>query len=89
MAVGRIFDAELHVFEELGIPQRLKIAPQRLFVVGIALAAEDAGFQGVAADAAVADKDDAIDYRAGLLGRRLLKRRDGGGTRNFCGITGI
>src|SRR5260370_24636605 len=72
-AVGRIFDAELHVFEELGIPQRLKIAPQRLFVVGIALAAEDAGFQRVAAYATLADKDDAIDYRTGLLRRRLLK----------------
>src|ERR1700730_12883015 len=72
--VGRILDAELHIFEKLRIPERLKIAAQSFFVVGIAVAAEDAGFQRIGADAAVTCKEDAIDYRSGGLGRRLLER---------------
>ena len=42
--VGRVFDAELYVFEKLRVPESLKIAPEGFFVVGIAFAAEDAGF---------------------------------------------
>ena len=43
-AVGRIFHAEFYVFEKLGIPESLEIAAQSFFVVGVAFAAEDAGF---------------------------------------------
>ena len=59
--VGGIFDAQLHILKKLGIPQRLKIAPQGLFVIGVAFAAEDARFQGVTADSPVAEKFDALD----------------------------
>src|SRR5260221_7666144 len=61
---GGILDAQFHVFEELGIPKRLEVAPESLFIVGIAVAAEDAGFQGVCTDAAgpsvLLSVDDAI-----------------------------
>ena len=40
--VGRIFDAQLYVFEKLRVPESLKIAAKSFFVVGIAFAAEDA-----------------------------------------------
>ena len=46
-AIGGVFDPELDVFEELRVPERLKIAAQSLFVVGIAVAGEDAGLQSV------------------------------------------
>src|SRR6266436_6612890 len=71
---GRVFDAELHVLEELCVPQSLEIAAQRFFVVRIALAAEDARFQRVAADAAVAEKLDAVNDKL-LRGSRLRIRR--------------
>ena len=75
-AIGRIFHAELYVLEELRVPQRLKIAPQGLFIVDITIAAEDARLQRVATHAAVADKFDAIDDKL------LLLR---GGLRICCG----
>src|SRR6266496_1664684 len=71
---GRVFDAELHVLEELRVPQGLEIATQRFFVVRIALAAEDARFQRVAADAAVAEKLDAVNDKLLLHGSRLRIR---------------
>ena len=66
-AVGRIFDAELYVFEKLRVPEGLKIAAQSFFVVWVAFAGEDARFQGVAANAAIADEDDAIDDGGRIL----------------------
>ncbi len=60
-AIGRIFYSELYVLEELRVPQRLKIAAQRLFIVDIAVAAEDARFQRVAAHAAISDEVDALN----------------------------
>src|SRR5271165_7321639 len=60
-AVRGIFHAKLHVFEKLRVPQSLEIAAQGLFVVDVAFTAEDAGFEGVAANAAVADEVDAVD----------------------------
>ena len=65
--VGRIFDAKLYVFEILGVPESLKIAAKSFFIVGVAFAAEDAGLESVAANAAIAEEDDAIDD-----GRRIL-----------------
>ena len=69
-----VLDAQLDVFEELGVPQGLKIAPQRLFTVGIADAAENSGFQCVAADPAIADKVDPLD-RDRLRSLRVQKAR--------------
>src|SRR6267142_1452914 len=43
-AIGRIFDAQLHVFKELRVPQGLKITAQRLFIVRIAIATENSRF---------------------------------------------
>ncbi len=69
--IGGIFHPKFYVLEKLCVPQRLKIAAQRIFIVDIAFAAEDACFQRVAAHAAVAKKFDAVDdkllVRAGLL----------------------
>src|SRR6266853_2955630 len=50
--VWGVFDAEFHIFEELRVPQSLKIAAQRFFVVYVTLAAEDARAQRVATHAA-------------------------------------
>ena len=72
-AVGRIFDAQFDVLKELGIPEGLKIAPQSLFVVGIAFAAEDARLESIAADSAVADEFDALDHCRSLAARGLLR----------------
>ena len=66
-AVGRVFDAELYVFEKLRVPESLEVAAQRFFIVRIAFAREDARFQRVAADAAVTDEDDAIDDSGRIL----------------------
>src|SRR6476619_5763626 len=66
-AVRRIFHPEFYIFEKLGIPERLKITAQRLFVVCVVFAAEDAGFQGVVANAAVADEFDPLNYDRSLL----------------------
>src|SRR5258708_25331143 len=57
-AVGRVLDAQLYILKELRIPKSLEVAAQGFFVVGIAVAAEDAGFQRVAAHAAVGHVDD-------------------------------
>src|SRR6476661_2157190 len=65
-AIGRIFDTQLYVLEELRVPESLEIAAQGLFVVRIVLAAEDAGLEGVAADSPVANKLDALDYELRL-----------------------
>ncbi len=75
-AIGRIFHAELYVLEELRVPQRLKITAQRLFIVDIAVAAEDARFQRVAAHAAISDEIDALNDQLLLLSGSL---RIGGG----------
>src|SRR5260221_13932505 len=69
-AVGRILDTQLYILKELRIPKSLEVAAQGFFVVGIAVAAEDAGFQRVAAHAAVADENDAVNDGSGWLGRR-------------------
>ncbi len=74
-AIGSIFHAELHVLEELGVPQRLKIAAQRLFIVDIAFPAEDARFQRVGPHAAVAVEIDADDDKLLLLRGGLRFRR--------------
>ena len=42
-AVGRIFDAELYVFEKLRVPESLEIAAERFLIIRIAFAREDAG----------------------------------------------
>src|SRR2546425_7398890 len=92
LAVGlvrAVLDAQLHVLEELRIPQRLKIAAQRFFVEDVSIAAENASLQSVAAHAAIADEldsgDDKLCIRALPRGRlcgrslrrtvRLLRRR--------------
>src|SRR5260221_11568621 len=80
-AVGRILDTQLYILKELRIPKSLEVAAQGFFVVGIAVAAEDAGFQRVAAHAAVADENDAVNDGSGWLGRRGLERRRGGRAR--------
>src|ERR1700722_16530895 len=66
-AVGRIFDAKLYVFEKLRVPEGLEVAAERFLIVRIAFAREDARLQSVAADAAIADKDDAVDDGGGIL----------------------
>src|SRR5260221_1777289 len=83
-AVGRILDTQLYILKELRIPKSLEVAAQGFFVVGIAVAAEDAGFQRVAAHAAVADENDAVNDGSGWLGRRGFERPGGG--RNNRGI---
>src|ERR1700730_649852 len=40
----RILNVQLHIFEKLRIPQSMKVSPQRLLVVRIAFAAENARF---------------------------------------------
>src|ERR1700676_2524330 len=70
--VRRILDTQLDVFEELRVPQRLKIAAQRFFVVDVALTTEDSGGQRVAADASVAHEIDALDDERLLAGLWLL-----------------
>src|SRR5260221_11680663 len=79
-AVGRILDTQLYILKELRIPKSLEVAAQGFFVVGIAVAAEDAGFQRVAAHAAVADENDAVNDGSGWVGRRGLGRTRGGPT---------
>src|SRR5258708_21617539 len=79
-AVGRILDTQLYILKELRIPKSLEVAAQGFFVVGIAVAAEDAGFQRVAAHAAVADENDAVNDGSGWLGRRGFGGRGGGPT---------
>jgi len=59
---GGIFDAQLHVFKKLRVPEGLEVAAQRFFVVGIVFPAEDARFESVGAHPAVADKIDAFDH---------------------------
>src|SRR6266436_1138701 len=86
---GRVFDAQLNIFEELCVPQSLEVAAQRFFIIRITVAAENSRFQRVAADAAIADEKDAIDYGSGGLRRRILERMlgiglRGGFGRNFC-----
>ena len=71
--------AQLYIFKKLSIPKRLEVAAQGFFVVVIAFAAEDARFQGVATDPAIADEldalDDAVRYRNGWrLNRRVRKQ---------------
>ena len=75
-AIGRVFDAELYVFEKLRVPESLEIAAKRFFVIRIAFAAEDARLEGVAANAAIADEDDAVDDGGRILvgNRRGLRR---------------
>src|ERR1700738_693110 len=69
-AVGRILDAQLYILKELRIPKSLEVAAQGFFVVGIAVAAEDAGFQRVTAEAAVAAEEDAVnDGSCAMRGR--------------------
>ena len=41
-AVGRIFDAELYVFEKLRVPEGLEVAAESFFVIRVAFAREDA-----------------------------------------------
>jgi len=72
-ALRRILHAKFHVLEELRVPQGLKIAPQRFFIIRVALAAEDAGLQRVAAHPPIADKVDAV-YHVLLRCSGLLVR---------------
>src|SRR5580658_5128256 len=60
--VGRVFDAQFYILEELCVPQRLEIPPQSFFVVGIAFAAEDPRFERIAANSAVTQKFDALNH---------------------------
>src|SRR5574340_706860 len=69
---GRVLDLEFHFLEKLGIPEGLKIAAQRVLVIGVAGPAEDAGLQGVLADSPVAFEIDALDER---LSRSLVRTR--------------
>src|ERR1700722_13538961 len=66
-AVGRILDAELYVFEKLRVPEGLEVASERFLIIRIAFAREDASLQGVAADASIANKDDAVDEGGRIL----------------------
>ena len=43
-AFGRVFDVQLYIFKKLRVPKRLEISAQRLFIVRIAIAAENSGF---------------------------------------------
>src|SRR5205807_4009839 len=72
-AIGRIFHAELYVFEELGVPQRLEIAAQRFFIEDIAGTAEDSRGQRVTAHAAVADELDTVNDKLRSEERRVGK----------------
>ena len=45
---GGIFHLQLYVLKKLRIPERLEIPAKGFFIVGIAFAAEDARFEGVA-----------------------------------------
>src|SRR5258707_7319020 len=71
--VGGILNAQLHVLKELRVPKSLEIATQSLFVVRIAIAAENARPEGVAANAPVVDEDHAVNDGFVLLRRRLLE----------------
>src|SRR6202022_1869692 len=70
--VRRRLYSQPYVFKELRIPQRLKIAAQSFFIVGISFPGEDARFQGVAADAPVPKEVDALDHQVLLLALALL-----------------
>ena len=70
---------QLHVFKKLCVPQRLKIAPQRLFVIGIAFAAENTRLQSVGANSPISDEIDPVDDFSSLwiaIPRLLLFRRE-------------
>src|SRR5260370_24028117 len=71
-AVGRVLDAQLYILKELRIPKSLEVAAQGFFVVGIAVAAEDAGFQRVAALAPRGLGDDLANEGSPRLGRPVL-----------------
>src|SRR5260370_32542441 len=76
-AVRRMLDAKLYILKELRVPKSLEVAAQRFFVIRIAIAAENAGFERVAANPAIANEDDAVDDRSDRLWRRILERRLG------------
>ncbi len=72
-AVGRIFHPQLHVLEELRIPQSLKIAAQSFLVIDVVFAAEDPRLQRVIAHAPVANEIYAFDNCLFLLRLRFLR----------------
>src|SRR5258707_13667272 len=76
-AVGRILDTQLYILKELRIPKSLEVAAQGFFVVGIAVAAEDAGFQRVAAHAAAAAENDACNGGCAGLATACVGSRPG------------
>ena len=67
---------QFYVLKKLRIPERLEIAAQGLFVVGIVFAAENARFEGVVTHSAVTEKFDALDDGCWLaVGGRLRALR--------------
>src|SRR5258708_16742710 len=74
-AVGRILDTQLYILKELRIPKSLEVAAQGFFVVWLAVAAEDAGLQRVAAHVAVAGEKHSVKCGCCCLGPPLLQRR--------------
>jgi hypothetical protein len=72
-AVGRILDAQLDIFEKLGVPERLKIAAEGFLVIGVTLAGEDACLQSIRADTAISEEIDVVDNRRLLPGLFLLR----------------
>src|SRR5260370_14406986 len=75
--VRGIFYAQLHILKELRVPQSLEVAAQRFFIIRVAIAAKNAGFERVAANPAIANEDDAVDDGSDRLWRRILERRLG------------
>ena len=73
--IGRVLHLQFYVLKKLRVPQRLEVAAQRFFVIGIAGARKNAGLQRVAPDAAVPFEIDSLDewlplVLLGAVGRR-------------------
>ena len=69
--IGRVFNAQLHVFKELRIPESLEVTAQCLFIICVAFAAEDAGLQRVVSNPAIADELNPLDDKGSAL--RVLR----------------
>ena len=74
---GSVLHFQANIFEILRVPERLEVAAQALFVVGIARAREDARLQRLAADAAVALELNALDDRLASGPARCCAPRQG------------
>jgi hypothetical protein len=59
--IGTVLYFKSNVLEKLGIPQRLKIAAHRLFVIGVTRTRENASEQRIPLNAAISNEFYALD----------------------------